>query len=83
MQFLSVLEAVKALILEMRSSAAASYRDTDGNPVPVWKSHTYTYDASGNLKTDTVSDGDNAWVKTFSWDGGAQTGDSGWVKQHA
>lgn len=60
---------------------AVADRDTDGNPVPTWKAHTFTYDTSGNLSTDTVSDGTDTWVRTYQWGNGVQTGDSGWVKQ--
>lgn len=56
-------------------------RDTDGNPVPTYKAHTFTYDGSGNLQTDSVTDGTNTWVRTYMWSNGAQASDSGWVKQ--
>lgn len=56
-------------------------RDTDGNPVPTWTGHTYTYDGSGNLETDTVTDGTDTWVRTYTWAGSALSSDSGWVKQ--
>lgn len=55
--------------------------DTGGNPVPTNKAHAYTYDGSGNLSTDTVTDGTSTWVRTYMWTSGAQTSDSGWVKQ--
>lgn len=55
--------------------------DTSGNIVPTWKAHAFTYDTSGNLQTDTVSDGVSTWIRTFQWGNGVQTGDSGWVKQ--
>lgn len=55
--------------------------DTQGNPVPVYAAHAYTYDGSGNLQTDTVTDGTNTWVRTYMWSNGAQESDSGWVKQ--
>lgn len=61
--------------------AAPTSLDTDGNPVPVWKAHNFTYDGSGNLATDTVTDGTRTWVRTYMWMSGAQTSDSGWVKQ--
>lgn len=64
-----------------RPSSRGSDRDTNGGEVPVWKAHTFTYDGSGNLSTDTVTDGSNTWVRTFMWSNGAQTSDSGWVKQ--
>ncbi|TKD50214.1 hypothetical protein [Sphingomonas baiyangensis] len=62
-------------------TASLVERDTDGNPVPTHKAHAYTYDSSGNLHTDTVTDGADRWVRTLEWGNGVQTGDSGWVKQ--
>ncbi len=62
-------------------TSAPTSLDTDGNPVPVWKSHSFTYDGSGNLATDTVTDGTSTWVRTYQWANGAQTVDTGWVKQ--
>ncbi len=62
-------------------AVTGSELDTDGNPVPVYKAHAYTYDGSGNLHTDTVTDGTSTWVRTYAWANGAQTSDSGWVKQ--
>ncbi len=55
--------------------------DTDGNVVPTNRAHTFTYDGSGNLVTDTVSDGTSTWVRTYTYQMGAQVSDSGWVKQ--
>jgi len=55
--------------------------DTDGNPVPTHKSHAYSYDTSGNLVTDSLTDGSNTWVKTFTYRMGVLATDSGWVKQ--
>lgn len=55
--------------------------DTTGGAVPTWKAHSFTYDGSGNLATDTVTDGANTWVRTYMWSNGAPTTDSGWVKQ--
>ena len=55
--------------------------DTNAGIVPTWKAHTYSYDTSGNLLTDTVSDGTNTWIRTSAYSGGVQTTDSGWVKQ--
>lgn len=54
--------------------------DTEGRQVPVNGPHTFTYDASGNLKTDSVTTVAGTWVRTYTYDGGNQTGDSGWVK---
>lgn len=56
-------------------------RDTDGYPVPTYKAHTFTYDGSGNLQTDTVTDGANTWVRTYTWTGSDMSSDSGWVRQ--
>ena len=55
--------------------------DTDGNIVPVYKGHSYTYDDSGNLKTDTIVDGGSQWVKTYTYTPSGPASDSGWVKQ--
>ena len=55
--------------------------DTDGNIVPTYKSHSYTYDTSGNAVTDTVTDGADMWVKTTIYTNGQMTSVSGWVKQ--
>lgn len=60
---------------------AMSDRDTDGNAVPTWKGRTYTYDGSGNPQTETVTDGTDSWVKTYTYTGGTLSADSGWVKQ--
>ena len=67
--------------LEARILEAVTERDTQGNLVPTYRGHTYTYDTSGNLETDTVTDGEDTWVRTYSYDNGVQTADSGWVKQ--
>lgn len=55
--------------------------DRTGEKVPVNMGHKYTYDTSGNLVTDTVTDGTSTWVRTYTWSNGYQTEDSGWVKQ--
>ena len=65
-----------------RPTTAAVELDTDGSPVPTYKAHAFTYDGSGNLSTDTVTDGQTSWVRTYQWQNGAQTSDSGWVKQN-
>jgi hypothetical protein len=59
----------------------SSTADTQGNAVPIYKAHTFTYDGSGNLSTDTVTDSNSTWVRTYMWSNGAQTSDSGWVRQ--
>lgn len=55
--------------------------DTQGNMVPTWMPHAYTYDASGNTATDTVMGTSATWVRTYTWTAGALSTDSGWVKQ--
>ena len=60
--------------------AADTPLDTDGSPVPVNKAHSFTYDGSGNLVTDTVSDGAKSWTRTFAYQNGSLVTDSGWVK---
>lgn len=55
--------------------------DTTGEVVPVYRSHTYTYDASGNLATDSVADGAGTWVRSYTYVNGNMATDSGWVKQ--
>lgn len=62
-------------------SRPAGDRDTNGGSVPTWMPHAFAYDTSGNLSSDTVTDGTNTWVRTYLWDGAAQSNDSGWVKQ--
>ena len=44
-------------------------------------SKTYGRDASGNITTETASDGENVWVKTYTWTDGVFTAESKWVKQ--
>ena len=55
--------------------------DTAGNVVPTWMPHAYTYDASGNVSTDTVMGASDTWKRTYTWTSGALATDSGWVKQ--
>lgn len=63
------------------ATAVVGDLDTDGNSVPTYKPHTFTYDSSGNLVTDTVVSGNQAWVRTYTYINGVQATDSGWVKQ--
>ena len=58
-----------------------SDRDNLGQVVPTWLPQTFTYDPNGNLQTTTVVQGSKSWVRTLTYDGGVQTGDSGWVRQ--
>lgn len=43
--------------------------------------HTYTYNGSNQIATDTVNDGVNTYVKTYSYTGSNLTSETGWVKQ--
>lgn len=51
--------------------------------------HAYTYDANGNVSTDTVTRGASSWRRTLTWVQVTVSGssvwkpstDSGWVKQ--
>lgn len=55
--------------------------DSAGTPInPDNMSHTYGY-TSGNLVTDTATDGTSTWVKTFGYTDGNVTSESLWVKQ--
>lgn len=62
-------------------TVAQTELDTEGGIVPAYKAHSYTYDASGNLLTDSVTDGTDTWVRTYSTAPTGVTADSGWVKQ--
>lgn len=56
--------------------------DTEGSMVPTWMRHTFTYDLSQNVETDTVHGADGqTWVRTYEWTAGALASDSGWIKQ--
>ena len=67
--------------LALAGSASTADMDTQGAAVPTNKAHAYTYDDSGNLSTDTVTDGANTWVKTYAYTPSGPSSDSGWVKQ--
>lgn len=54
--------------------------DTTGGVVPTYKGLSNTYDASGNLLTQTVRNG-GTWIRTFTYTNGEVASDSGWVKQ--
>lgn len=56
-------------------------RDTAGNAVPTHLAHSFTYDLSGNLATDTVTDGTSTWVRSYTYTPSGPATDSGWVKQ--
>ncbi|MBK7314913.1 hypothetical protein [Candidatus Aalborgicola defluviihabitans] len=44
-------------------------------------SHVYGYNGSGQMITDTATDGTRTWVKTFSYTSGNLTGETKWVLQ--
>lgn len=54
--------------------------DTEGGIVPIHRGVANTYDASGNLLTQTVKNG-GTWVRTYTYQNGEVAADSGWVKQ--
>jgi len=56
-------------------------RDIAGNEVPTYRPHAFTYDNSGNISTETVTDGTSTWVRTYTYVQGQLAADSGWVKQ--
>jgi hypothetical protein len=43
--------------------------------------HDYTYNGSNQIVTDTVNDGVNTYIKTYTYTGSNLTHESGWVKQ--
>lgn len=55
--------------------------DSTGQPFnPDSCSHTYGYNASGLIVTDTATDGATSWVKTYTYNATAQlTGETKWV----
>lgn len=55
--------------------------DTNGGIVPTEKGHSYSYDDSGNLSTDSVTNGTNTWIRTYTYTPSGPASDSGWVKQ--
>ena len=64
----------KTLAVELDSTRQEVYPDAC--------SHTFGYDGSGRLSTDTMTDGTSTWVKTYTYDGsGRLSGTSLWVKQ--
>lgn len=67
--------------LVLSPSFVAAELDTAGNPVPTYKAHNFAYDGSGNLTTDTVTDGAATWVRTYTYTATGVSTDSGWVKQ--
>lgn len=64
-------------LLTMTTSGIADSTGTVFNPDVC--SHAYTY-SSGNLLTDTATDGVNSWRKTYTYTGTDLTTESKWVK---
>jgi YD repeat-containing protein len=62
--------------------AVAGPADSAGIPFdPNACAHTYGYDASGLIVTDTATDGATTWVKTYTYNAAAQlTGETKWVR---
>lgn len=60
----------------------AAVLDSTGQAfVPAACAHTYGYDASGLIVTDTATDGATTWVKTYTYNAAAQlTGETKWVR---
>lgn len=56
--------------------------DSTGQPFsPDACAHTYGYNASGLIVTDTATDGATSWVKTYTYNATAQlTGETNWVR---
>lgn len=56
--------------------------DTVGNIIcPDDLDHTYAYNGSSQLTSDTATDGTNTWVKTFTYSGSTVVTESGWLPQ--
>lgn len=44
--------------------------------------HVYTYNTDGTVSTDTITDGKNTWVKSFTYaTNGMLQNESAWVRQ--
>lgn len=56
--------------------------DSTGQPFSLDAcAHTYGYNASGLIVTDTATDGATSWVKTYTYNATAQlTGETNWVR---
>lgn len=58
--------------------------DNSGNALsPDSLPHVYTYNGSNAILTDTVTDGTNTWVQTYTYTGSNLTGKSVWALQPA
>lgn len=85
---LPVLTLAQAQGLTQAQLAAAIVRtadtvlDSTGQPFsPDACAHTYGYNASGLIVTDTATDGATSWVKTYTYNATAQlTGETNWVR---
>lgn len=57
-------------------------RADDGSMIyPNLAEISYGYDGSGNLTSETLTQYDNIYVKTYTWTGSNLTNQSLWVKQ--
>lgn len=70
---------------QLRATAipvATTVLDSTGQPFsPDACAHTYGYNASGLIVTDTATDGATSWVKTYTYNATAQlTGETNWVR---
>lgn len=45
--------------------------------------HVITYNGSNLILTDTITDGTNTWIQTYTYTGSNLTGKSAWVLQPA
>lgn len=68
---------------DLNATVVGSVPDSTGNyPLnPDALAHTYTYNGSGLLASDSCTNGTYTWVKTYSYTGMNLTGESAWVKQ--
>lgn len=48
---------------------------------PAGLAHVYTFNGDGTPNTDTATNGQYTWVKTYSYTSGVLTGESVWVRQ--
>lgn len=63
------------LVVPLSAPASSNGYPTDAG------SHTFGYNLSGNLATDTWTVDGKVFVKTFTWSAGRLTGESDWVRQ--
>ena len=54
---------------------------TDSLVDPDGMDHRYTYNGDGTVATDTCTDGNHTWVKTYTYTAGQLTHETVWVRQ--